>query len=114
LIIKELLDKSEQEVILDTIDEHHTEFKLGDNQGNHETLKRLIEKEFNGQIVKITDVQSRNTDPKKIEKLKKEVTELDSKKKRTLEELEMNKTHYHNEINSKLTIYEATRLIDTI
>ena len=114
MLIKDLLDKSEEEVILNTTDEHHTEFKLGDNQGNHETLKRLIEKEFNDEVVRTTDVQSRNTDPKKNEKLKKKITELDFKKKRALEELEMNKTHYHEEINSKLEIYEATRLIDTI
>ena len=106
MILKELIDEEEQEIILNTIDEHHTEFKSGESPGNHERLKKLIEKAFNDQIVRRSNA---NTDPKKDE-----INKLEEKKQKTLNELETNQTHYRDEINRKLEIYEATRLIDSI
>jgi hypothetical protein len=114
LILKELIDEREQEIILDTIDEHHTEFESGDTPRNHETLKNLIEKAFNDQIVRKSNAQIHITDPRKAELLKNEIKKLEDKKQKTLDELETNQMHYRDEINRKLEIYKAARLIDTI
>ena len=114
MILKELVDEKEQEIILDSIDEHHTEFKSEEAARNHETLTKIIEKMFNDQIAKKTNIQAHNTDPKKIENLTNEIKKLEAKKQKTLEELQTNQTHYRDEIKRKLEIYEATKLIDTI
>jgi len=80
---KELVGKTEEEIISNIIDEHLDEFKEGDGDGNCKKLEKAVEKEFDNAIDIDTGILRGMTGDKlkEVDEIRREIGDLEKKKK---------------------------------